>query len=490
MNTKITSDLITWIVIPLTFCWINVLVAADVNFEVPLGQRQLFLDDFGIQETHNLQHTLHQPQKQGAVIRPDKFKGEEAVQIRGVPTWDPEKNIYKLWLSGTQAPYRESLDGLHWTAMPHSTSGSSMMVRDPNERDPNRRFKAVALSSGFLVSPDAISWTKLDIPAIPGSDEGNFSYDPKEGLFIHSYKCGGPHGRSVGVATSTDFQEWTNHGLVFHADDEDQIIGKQRIQARFADPHFHHPAYDIPATYNIDVYNMAMFRYESLYIGLPQIYHKTGQVPPNWPGFDELPISDEMLVNYHRDGDWAGFHDVQLTCSRDLKNWQRLANREPFMTASPLGGGAWDECSLGAPSYPLVRGNELWFYYTSARYYGPVLMDQSGRHLPSNAISLSILRRDGFMSLDAGESAGTLLTRRFTVPGETLKVNVDARQGELEIEVLDEQGNTLATSDVIRSNLPAGQVSWKQGDLANAHGKAGSLRFTLRNASLYSYWFE
>ena len=49
--------MITWIVIPLTFCWINVLVAADVNFEVPLGQRQLFLDDFGIQETHNLQHT-------------------------------------------------------------------------------------------------------------------------------------------------------------------------------------------------------------------------------------------------------------------------------------------------------------------------------------------------------------------------------------------------------------------------------------------------
>jgi len=56
--------------------------------------------------------------------------------------------------------------------------------------------------------------------------------------------------------------------------------------------------------------------------------------------------------------------------------------------------------------------------------------------------------------------------------------------------VLDEQGNTLATSDVIRGDLPAGQVSWKQGDLANAHGKAGSLRFTLRNASLYSYWFE
>ena len=117
-------------------------------------------------------------------------------------------------------------------------------------------------------------------------------------------------------------------------------------------------------------------------------------------------------------------------------------------------------------------------------------MDQSGRHLPSNAICLSILRRDGFMSLDAGESAGTLLTRKFTVPGETLKVNVDSRQGELEIEVLDEQGNTLATSDVIRGDLPAGQVSWKQGDLANAHGKAGSLRCTLRNASLYSYWFE
>ena len=37
-----------------------------------------------------------------------------------------------------------------------------------------------------------------------------------------------------------------------------------------------------------------------------------------------------------------GFHLVQLACSRDLKNWKRLGDRQPFIGASPRGGGAYD----------------------------------------------------------------------------------------------------------------------------------------------------
>lgn len=481
--------LAAWIVVALLPGSARETVATEAGFDVPVEQRQLFLDDVGIHAMNNLKRTMHQPEKRGAVIRPDKFKGEEAVQVRGAPVWDPKENLFKFWLSGTKAMYRVSLDGLNWKAVPQTGPGSSMMVRDPNEQDPDRRYKAVLQSSGFMVSPDAVHWTKLDVPAIRGSDEGNFSYDPKEGLFIHTYKRGGPHGRSVGLATSTDFENWTNHGLVFHADDEDQRIGIERIKARFADPSLHHPVYNIPASYNVDIYNMAIFRYESLYIGLPQMYHQTGKVPPNWPGFDELPISAEMMVNYRRDGDWAGFHDVQLTCSRDLENWQRLGDRRPFLTASRLGAGAWDECSASPPSYPLVRGDELWFYYTAARYYGPVLLEH-GRNLASNAICLAVLRRDGFMSLDADQTAGTVLTKRFAAPSDELWLNVDAGQGELQVGVLDTRGEVLATSETIRGNLFRSQVSWKQGDSSDLDGKMIQLRFTLRKGKLYSYWFE
>ena len=39
------------------------------EFSVPAGQRQLFLDDVGIERLENLTRTLHQPSKRGAVVR-------------------------------------------------------------------------------------------------------------------------------------------------------------------------------------------------------------------------------------------------------------------------------------------------------------------------------------------------------------------------------------------------------------------------------------
>ena len=43
--------------------------ASAPAFTVPAGQRQLFLVDGGIAKIENLKRTLHQPRKNGAVIR-------------------------------------------------------------------------------------------------------------------------------------------------------------------------------------------------------------------------------------------------------------------------------------------------------------------------------------------------------------------------------------------------------------------------------------
>ena len=56
---------------------------------------------------------------------------------------------------------------------------------------------------------------------------------------------------------------------------------------------------------------MGVFRYEGIYIGLPAMFHSTGPVP-NYPNTD-------------------GFHLVELTCSRDLKDWRRLGDRQAFI---------------------------------------------------------------------------------------------------------------------------------------------------------------
>src|SRR4051794_26084170 len=134
------------------------------------AQRQLFLDDLDIAEKQGLRRSMHNPDKKGAVIRPDLVKGG-APQIRTGPAWDPEAGLYKLWtLTATDtnmsvAGYYESRDGVHW-AVPNLgqveskgsydnnfvaykvndtiTLGPNSVVYDGTDPDASRRYKALS----------------------------------------------------------------------------------------------------------------------------------------------------------------------------------------------------------------------------------------------------------------------------------------------------------------------------------------------------------
>ncbi|MBI1927557.1 hypothetical protein HYR99_25355 [Candidatus Poribacteria bacterium] len=491
------------------------------TFDVPIGQRQLFLDDVGVADIQNLTRTMHQPAKKGAVIRPDPSIGIFSHQVRTAPLWDPDEHAFKLLVHGRPddmtvgaCSYFESKDGLHWTKpmlrqVEHRGSldnnfvlvdtgryqlAPHLFVYDPNDPDPSRRYKGAShfrrqingqkteSAVGFFVSPDARTWKMLDGPSVRSSDEQNMSFNPVKRLFILTVKLGGTRGgRAVSLSTSRDFEDWTEPELIFEADELDQELGRKNIQARLADDRLQQPADVDPAVYKVDVYNMGVFRYEGLYIGMPAMYHATGPIP-NYPNTD-------------------GFHLIQLACSRDLKTWQRLGDRQPFIEPSPLGAGAYDLTQLIGPSNAVVRGDALWFYYTALKYRGAATKYigeyPNGEHirlpgfdLDTGAINLAVLRRDGFISLDAGNQQGAILTEPFSLTGEALFVNVDALNGELRVEVLDTDGTVLAASVPLTGDLPCGPVDWQRGNLADFKGRVVSLRFTLRNASFYSYWME
>ena len=466
--------------------------AEDKAIHIPIGQRQLFLDDQVIEKVEHLHRTMHQPEKRGAVIR--SANPTQTIQTRTAPVWDSEAKQFKLWVMSTDQPLRVSHDGLHWTAGPVPTMRIDHAVHDPHDADPARRYKAALLNEGFAVSPDGIQWTKLDVPSIPSSDEGNFSYDPREGLFIHSVKRGGPFGRAVAIATSRDFKTWHDYGVVFHADELDQEIGRKRIAERLKNPTLKQTEYDTPEHYSVQIYNMGVFHYEGLYIGLPSIYHHTGKAPPGWPGFNKLRLSPAMRDAVSKYGDYTGFYNIQLATSRDLVHWQRVAERQPFLEASPLGAGAYDLQTIIGPSAPVVRDDELWFYYTGIKHYAFVASGNEpgyDDYFPDKgAVCLAVLRRDGFISLDAGEAPGTLLTRPFVVRGTKMFVNVDAVNGSLDVEVLDRDRKSLAISKAIDSDQARTDVHWKMGDLSHLKGKTVSLRFTLQKAKLYSFWLD
>ena len=463
--------------IVVTLVSLTAVVSAVEPVSLKQGQAQLFLDDFIVAKMAGVTRTMHQPRKLGAVIRsPQPGK---TIQTRAAPQWDPVAKMYKLWVLGIDQWLWESRDGLHWMPGAKPNMRTDLVVVDPLEKDPGRRFKAALANSGFAISPDGANWTKLDVPRIPSSDESNFSFNPAEGLFIHTVKRGGKYGRSVALATSRDFKNWTDYGLIFQSDDLDQKLGVENIKARLANASLRPPFHNDPNVYRVDVYNMGAFYYEGIYIGLPAMYHATGPVP-NYPNTD-------------------GFHLVQLAMSRDLKNWKRLGDRRPFIGPSRIGSGAYDLTQILPPSAPVVRGDELWFYYTGLKYrasYNYIGNFPNGKYVRKpvldpdhGAVCLAVLRLDGFISLDAGRDGGSIRTVQFRVPEGKLFVNADAGLGRLQVEALDAKGKLVAESAPLNSDKTRHEVKWTKGGLAKLPGSVMSLRFKMQDASLYSFQF-
>jgi hypothetical protein len=379
------------------------------------------------------------------------------------------------------------------------------VVRDPNDKDASRRYKGLLGCAGRIpvFSGDCIRWTILPGVKIPSSDTSTMTYDEQRRRFLAVLKTFNQYGRAAALSISEDFQHWSRPRLCFSTDDTDQRMAldvvRRRVQDRryavplFVDPEpvpgFKPPKGHIP-TWRAECYAFSVFPYEGVYIGLPMIYYPTGQ---------ELPRRDNT----------DGFDLIQLAMSRDLTHWKRLGDRGAFIGPSPVDRGqigVFDRQQLIPPSRPLVMGDELWFYYTGFKTRVPPFSrnpDGSPRDQATltaeeradladgwSAICLAVLRRDGFVSLDAGEKPGTLLTKAFVFGGTKLNVNVDATGGELSVAVLDGGGRAIAVSEPVTGNEPRAMLRWRSGDLASVKGKTVSLCFTLRRARLYSFWCE
>ncbi|MCY3990899.1 MAG: hypothetical protein OXF50_06675 [Caldilineaceae bacterium] len=489
-------------------------MASDSSRIFARMERQLFFDDADIARIEGLERTLHQPNKKGAVIRSDPnmvVVGSDGApvyrpQTRTAPVWDAEAEVWKFWTIGAKldwnqgrSSYHESRDGLHWyqpsigqleyegsrdnnhVAIPLDETRTSEVlgvIYDASDPDPNRRFKAISfimepdLSIVFGVSADGIVWKKHDAPAILSGDEPNFSFDAADHRYIATVKVRGKWGRSHAVTTSQDFDEWSEPELVFQADDEDQELAREVIARRLANPALQQTVVNHPEEHGVDVYNFSISRYESRYIGFASMFHHVGR----------------SVDGRNHDG----FHHVQLASSRDMYTWERQGERQPFIDSSPLGGGAYDTLQMLGPSSPVRRDDELWFYYTGVKFRRP-----PHKWDPDYAaICLAVLRRDGFVSLGAGEEGGSLVTEPFTWEGERLCVNAVADDGAVTVELLDVDGRPVpgygaedATSlneDSVRQAVVWGE-NGRMPDRANGPVR---LRVSVTNAEIYSYWVE
>ena len=192
----------------------------------------------------------------------------------------------------------------------------------------------------------------------------------------------------------------------------------------------------------------------------------------------------------------AGFKqvDVQLAISHDGRTWSRAANRKEVI---PLGDpNSWEADYNRITYHPIILEKEIRFYYTGSRN-----RDRDGFKHYQFAIGLATLRRDGFVSLNAGDKPGTVLTRPLTWKGRNLLVNAEvAPGGHVKATVLDIDGRPvkgygLAQCTPVRKDTVGGAITWSgAATLPAGSGTAIErhlrLQFEVRKAKLYSFRVE
>jgi hypothetical protein len=493
--------------------------------KLQIGRKELFLDNYVLAGVKNVKRQLRQPQKYGPVIRPDQPWEGGAIQIRMGPSWNPQEKLWMIFYLG--GGYATSRDGVHWEKPMlglHSYKGSkenNLMVPvttyvdgsffdsaghfdtkifrilegdgtsvgpvfyDPKDPDPKRRYKGFATDKPFgalnpAVSPDARKWELLKTSSIPSQDEFHLFQDTSRNLYVATVKLTGPHGRSVYLAVSKDFEHWTDSRdcLIFHADKRDVELGAERVQMHLRNPALRQPVFNRPEEYQTDIYNLPVFAYQGLYVGMPTVFNHSGNTKDN---------SD-------------GFSMVELAVSRDLIHWERVGNREKFIPLSPLDGGTnYDTAQLLAANQPIITDTEILFYYSGLKWRVHPNYLKTGKEeaIPdSGAICLAKLRLDGFVSLDAGVAEGSVLTRPLMMEGKSLHLNVDAPQGEVLGEILDAAGKQVLSGFSREECIPLREDSlnvelkWKKAEVSSLAGKTVRLRFILCNASLYAFWMD
>jgi hypothetical protein len=149
-----------------------------------------------------------------------------------------------------------------------------------------------------------------------------------------------------------------------------------------------------PADFATDVYGMGVFRYESRFIGVPDMYHAAG--------LDYCPPSGVAPTGFVCGGNNTdGWHVLHLATSRDLRNWTRLSRTlamdadHSFLLFSEADSGSYDLLGMHPPSDVIVRGDKLYMYYTGLRYRAPDMAPPGLRlQTDQGAICLAVLRRD------------------------------------------------------------------------------------------------
>ncbi len=459
-------------------------------YQILNSDKRLFVDMADVESRQNVERVFHQARKHGPhpVLRQEAAWEQHSGMTASV-VLDREEGVFKAWyMAGFYAKDQEhvqclatSEDGIHWERPEleiHEALGSKRnnivipashhdgkdhwetMLKDNEDPDPQRRYKAIGWSSydwgGPLsgiysaTSPDGLQWSH--------SPEPVFRFHPRPDADDL-----GPVGDAQSLMIDTEKRQY----VAFLRGGPDRLMSVSEDFVRWTAPRpFLSPLHEEEA-----LYNNTGFNYGAQYLGI--LTH-----------FDKRPLEQTQVL--------------RLLSSRDSETWDRVPG-EPLVDLGEV--GEWDRFQLllsGAPPIPV--GDKLYIYYRgTARRHAKVPREFDPRIAHDQdpgtmAIGLATLRLDGFASMNASFDGGSVTTRPFLLAGDELRVNVKSDYGKLVAELLDLEGKAIpgfASGDCVEilKDAVSAPINWRgEQDLRKLRGKPVSIRFSLENARLYAYW--
>ena len=390
--------------------------------------------------------------------------------------------------------YAESEDGIHWERPNLGLteirgSSENNVIRFVNTDDTHmggvyiderpgvgddERYKAMTVrkvgtdirKSGHHVirgftSADGLSWRVLekdpllvggmakDYPSNMFDGEASFFWNSLKGEYVGYFRGwepsrGGTYSdlgggvRSIRMATSPDFREWSDMRFIDMGDSPQEHLYKHTCAPYYRAPH---------------IYFMFPWRF------VPQ-----RQLDPEW---DDQGVSETVFMT-SRDGVHfeRRFMEALIRPGPDSSNW---TDRNMMMAKGML------ETAPG----------ELSVYY--------------GEHFrrPTCRTRRASYRLDGFASVHGGYGGGELITKPLVFEGDELVINYSTSAvGSVRAEIQDSEGRPIEGYELSRSSEIFGDAieqafSW--GETTDVGAFAGTpirLRFALRDADLYAICFR
>ena len=471
------------------------------------NQRQLLMDNYVVEDLRACRRKVHQPTKHprnplfstgGDGLNPDVTAPYISV-VR-----DEDTGLYRLWAGSnvlveqpeppgfywlSRGRYFESSDGLRWLApelgrvesegskrnsiflgspdLSYDSVGVSespqkwrrrgryLMIynRTPSGRGPHPGLIAGGQELRLAFSDDGVEWIdQKENPIFVGQSDtaNNLTYNPDRGvmMFYRRPPINAGEIRRIAYSESADLIHWSQ---------PEQVLVPDEL-----DPY--------------SFYCMPVVRYQGIYLGfLHMFYHG--------PPLDPKGARDKYMMI-----------DIQLAWSRDGKRWERHPERPIFLETGAE--GSYDQNRVYVGKGLIEDGDRVEIYYTG----------HESRHISrevqpgDNHVCQASLRRDGFVSVEAPHE-GHLLTKPIIYPGGSLHINgkvkpggsiqVSIRRGDGEFDGLALPQWSYDQCAAFSGDSVDHTVLWEEGaDLGELRDKVIRLEFSLKQAELFSFWFE